>query len=222
VDQLAEIPEDGSTMTELQDFEKLLGQSVSLHGHLCAGQVIGVRMSILALRRLGIDDPKGVKRKQLYVIVEIDRCATDAIQSVTGCSLGKRTMRHEYFGSMAETFVNLMTNEAVRITARHESRHLSKKYCPDISDKYEQQLHAYKVMSEDELFAVQDVRVEIPEENLPGKPLSRVVCTGCGEWGQDKRETVVDGKVLCRGCGGEKYYRLLPCSQEQNDDLESA
>lgn len=201
------IREDDTNMVKLlPSFERLLDESVSLHGHLCAGQVIGVRMSMLALQRLGINDPKGQERKQLYVIVEIDRCATDAIQSVTGCSLGKRTMRHEDLGIMAATFINLKTSEAVRVTAREESRQFSKKYCPEIPDKYEQQLHAYKVMKEHELFTVQNVRVAIPEEDLPGKPLSRVVCTSCGDWVQDKREIMVDGKILCRGCAEGKYY----------------
>lgn len=54
-------------------FEKLLDESVALHGHLCAGQVIGVRMGMLALSKLGINDPKGGDRKKLYVIVEISQ-----------------------------------------------------------------------------------------------------------------------------------------------------
>ena len=134
-------------------FEKLLDESVALHGHLCAGQVIGVRMAMLALSKLGINDPKGRDRKKLYVIVEIDRCATDAIQSVTGCSLGKRTMRHEDLGIMAATFINLLSSQAIRVVAKEESRELSKKYFPEIVDKYRQQLLAYKVMPDDVLFS---------------------------------------------------------------------
>ncbi len=95
----------------MKDFTSLLAESVQVHGHICAGQVIGVRMSILALQRIGIDDPRGADRKKLYVLVEIDRCATDAIQSVTGCSLGKRSMYFHDFGIMAATFVNLETGQ---------------------------------------------------------------------------------------------------------------
>jgi formylmethanofuran dehydrogenase subunit E len=188
-------------------FEKLLDESVALHGHLCAGQVIGVRMAMLALTKLGINDPKGRDRKKLYVVVEIDRCATDAIQSVTGCSLGKRTMRHEDLGIMAATFINLLSSQAIRVIAKEESRELSKKYYPEILDKYRQQLLAYKVMPDDDLFSVQDVHVSIPEEDLPGKPLSRVVCHNCGDWVQDRREIMQDGRILCRGCARGKYYR---------------
>ena len=56
----------------MKDFETLLANSVKVHGHICAGQVIGVRMSMLAMRLIGIDDPTGADRKKLYVLVEID------------------------------------------------------------------------------------------------------------------------------------------------------
>jgi formylmethanofuran dehydrogenase subunit E len=66
-----------------------LSKSVANHGHLCPGQVLGVRLAMLGCREVGIDDPKS--SRDLIVYVEIDPCATDAIQSVTGCKLGKRT-----------------------------------------------------------------------------------------------------------------------------------
>ncbi len=190
----------------VESFEQLLEVSTKIHGHICAGQVIGVRMSMAGLERIGIEDPKGADRKRLYVLVEIDRCATDAIQSVTGCSLGKRSMRWIDFGIMAATFVNLETGEAMRVTAREESRQLSKKYCPEIVDKYQRQLEAYKVMPLDELFTFQKVCVQIPECNMPGRPIRRVQCAQCDDWVQDCREVEQEGRVLCRACAGERYY----------------
>ncbi len=195
--------------TEMKSFEDLLEEATRIHGHVCAGQVIGVRMCMLALSYLNIQDPKGADRKKLYVFVEIDRCATDAIQTVTGCSLGKRSMKWVDHGVMAATFVNLESNRAVRITALEESRELSKKYCSDIVDKYARQLEAYKIMPDEELFRVQTVSVVIPEENLPGRPLKRVRCEQCSDWVQDSRDVLVDGKVLCRSCAHGPYYRLL-------------
>ncbi len=193
----------------MKSFEELLEESTRIHGHVCAGQVIGVRMCMLALSYLNISDPKGADRKKLYVFVEIDRCATDAIQTVTGCSLGKRSMKWVDHGVMAATFVNLESGKAVRVTALEEARELSKKYCDDIIDKYARQLEAYKVMPEDELFRVEAVVVEIPPENLPGRPLKRVQCDNCSDWVQDKRDVESDGKILCRSCAHGRYYRLL-------------
>ncbi len=99
------------------DFEDLLSESARIHGHLCPGQVLGVRMAIFGLGLVGIEDPRGSDRKKTYLFVEIDRCATDALQSVTGCSLGHRTMKFLDYGKMAATFVNLVSNRAVRIVA---------------------------------------------------------------------------------------------------------
>lgn len=197
----------------MKDFETLLAESVAVHGHICAGQVIGVRMSMLALERIGIIDPRGADRKKLYVLVEIDRCATDAIQSVTGCSLGKRSMYFHDFGVMAATFVNLETGRAVRVTAREEARDLADRYCRQGGDKYSRQLEAYKVMTEEELFVVQDVAVDIPAVNLPGRPQRRVQCSRCQDWVQDGREVERAGELLCRSCALGRYYTVVETAE---------
>lgn len=193
----------------MESFEDLLDKSTQIHGHVCAGQVIGVRMSMIGLREIGISEPRGSQRKDFSVLVEIDRCATDAIQTVTGCSLGKRTLKWLDYGIMAATFVNLKTGKAVRVTALEEARETSRKYCPEITDKYEQQLEAYRVMPEEELFRMQTVRVTIPEEDMPGRPLRRVQCDVCGDWVQDCREVNTDGRTLCKPCAHGRYYTLV-------------
>lgn len=193
----------------MESFEKLLDISTKIHGHICPGQVLGVRLSMLGLKAIGIDDPKGKDRKNLYVIVEIDRCATDAIQSVTGCSIGKRTLFLQDNGIMAATFVNLSSGKAVRVVALEESRELSKKYCGHIVDKHQRQLEAYKIMPENELFRLDHVEVDIPRENLPGKPMRRVQCERCGDWVQDSRDIEVQGKTLCRNCAEKSYFTKI-------------
>jgi formylmethanofuran dehydrogenase subunit E len=196
-------------LTAISAFEHLLAESVKIHGHLCAGQVLGVRMSMLGLRSIGITDPKGRDRRSLIVYVEMDRCATDAVQSVTGCSLGHRTMKFLDYGKMAATFVNLATRKAVRIIALEESRDKAKNLFPEMTNKYAAQLEAYKVMPDEELFAVQDVQVALKPEDMPGKPLRRVVCDECGEHVQDMREVQRDGKVLCAACAEGGYYTVI-------------
>ncbi|MFZ5775434.1 MAG: FmdE family protein [Thermodesulfobacteriota bacterium] len=193
----------------MESFEELLEKSTKIHGHICAGQVIGVRMSMIGLRQIGIDDPRGTQRKDFYVLVEIDRCATDAIQTVTGCSLGKRSLKWLDYGIMAATFVNLKTGKAVRVTALEESRETAKKYAPAaIGDKYIQQLEAYRIMPEEELFRIQQVTVAVPEEDMPGRPKRRVQCEACGDWVQDCRDVEKDGKALCKPCAFGRYYQV--------------
>jgi formylmethanofuran dehydrogenase subunit E len=193
----------------MENFDTLLEKSTAIHGHICAGQVIGVRMAMLGLKRIGISDPRGLDRKKFYVLVEIDRCATDAIQTVTGCSLGKRSLKWVDHGVMAATFVNLESGQALRITAREESRELSKKYCPEIEDKYQQQLAAYRIMPDEKLFTFQNVKVNIPPEDMPGRPMKRIQCQSCGDWVQDCREVERDGRLLCRSCAHGTYFEVI-------------
>ncbi|GBD95984.1 MAG TPA: formylmethanofuran dehydrogenase [Nitrospirae bacterium] len=191
------------------DFENLLDESVKIHGHLCPGQVLGVRLSMLGLKLAGITDPKGKDRKNLVVYVEIDRCATDAIQSVTGCSLGKRSLKFLDFGKMAASFINLETGKAVRLLAKEESKDKAKNYIPDIEDKYKCQLEAYKIMPDEELFEWKEVKVSIPEEDMPGRPKRRIKCEKCGEFVQDNRDVSIEGKLLCKACAEGAYYKFL-------------
>jgi formylmethanofuran dehydrogenase subunit E len=192
----------------LSQFAALLQESVKVHGHLCAGQVLGVRMSMLGLREIGISDPKGTDRKSLIVFVEMDRCATDAVQSVTGCSLGKRSMKFMDYGKMAATFLNLKTGKAMRIIAREDSREKAKEYFPEIENQYAGQLEAYKILPDEELFGVMEVNVNVAPQDMPGRPMRRVQCDSCGEHLQDMREVHQDGKVRCVACAQGGYYEV--------------
>ncbi len=190
-------------------FEKLLEDSVKTHGHLCPGQVLGIRMSLLGLREIGIYDPKGNDRKNIIVFVEMDRCATDAVQSVTGCSLGHRTMKFMDYGKMAVTFLNLKTDYAVRVIAKEESKKKAKEHFPYIENKYAAQLEAYKIMSDEDLFDMAEVKVTLKPEDMPGRPTSRVRCDACGEHVQDAKEIYRRGQILCRPCADTGYYEPL-------------
>lgn len=197
-------------MKSLDEYLTLAAQS---HGHMCPGQVLGVRMAMLGLRQLGIDDPEK-HAKRLMTFVEIDRCATDAVGLVTGCRLGKRSLKYLDYGKVAATFLDLETGRAVRVVARDDSRAKAKAmFQNDAAGKsaspYKQQLEAYKVMGDADLFTVERVRVRLKPEDLPGRPHSRVVCERCGEGVNDRREQVVDGRVLCRNCAGESYYEAV-------------
>ncbi len=191
------------------DFESLLNESVKIHGHLCPGQVLGVKMSMLGLKNAGIEQPKGKDRKNIIVFVEMDRCATDAVQSVTGCSLGHRTMKFMDYGKMAATFVNLKTGRAVRVLAKEEARDKAKEMFPHIENKYQAQLEAYKIMSDNDLFDVMEVKVELRPEDMPGRPLGRIICDHCGEYVQDRREIPKEGRNLCKACAEGGYYERV-------------
>jgi formylmethanofuran dehydrogenase subunit E len=193
----------------MQTLDQYLAEAEQAHGHLCAGQVLGVRLAMLGLEKLGIEDPRGKDRKRLVTFVEIDRCATDAIAVVTGCRLGKRALKFRDWGKLAATFVDLESGKAVRIAARESSKALAREMHPEIDSKNQQQMLAYREMSEADLFDVQNVKVEIAPEEFPGFKGERIVCEGCGEGINFKREVVRNGRKLCRGCAGENYFTPL-------------
>src|SRR6202008_4688507 len=121
-----------------EPFDELLTMAEAAHGHLCAGQILGVRMAMLGCQRLGIEEPRGRDRKRLVTFIEIDRCATDAIGVVTGCRLGKRALKFRDWGKMAATFVDLETGRAVRIVALDSSKRRARELYPDIANKNQQ------------------------------------------------------------------------------------
>jgi formylmethanofuran dehydrogenase subunit E len=176
------------------------------HGHLCAGQILGLRMALHGMRLLGLEDPVGKDRKRLVCVVEIDRCMTDAIGVVTGCRLGKRALKFRDFGKAAATFCDLQENRAVRIAARESAKERARALYPEIADKNQQQMRAYREMPDEDLFAIEWVRVTLSAEDLPGYKAPRVVCAQCGEGVNFRREVVRDGRALCRACAGERYY----------------
>jgi formylmethanofuran dehydrogenase subunit E len=190
----------------MKSLDEYLKDAERAHGHICAGQVLGVRMAMLGLARLGIEDPQGKDRKRLVTFVEIDRCATDAVAVVTGCRLGKRALKFRDWGKVAATFVDTASGKAVRVAAKETSKSRARSMHPEIADKNQQQMLAYREMREEDLFNLRWVRVELPPEEFPGYKGERVVCEKCGEGINFKREVRHDGKVLCRACAGESYY----------------
>ena len=194
----------------MESVDTLLKECERLHGHMCAGQLLGTRMALLGCRLLDIDDPRGADRKKLLVWVEIDRCMTDAISAVTGVRLGKRSLKYVDYGKVAATFLNTETKRAVRIVALESSRALADERYSDIADKRTRQFRAYSEASDDELFKTELVSIELSDFDVPGSPRSRVICAVCEEGVNDGREVVDDnGDALCRACYRGAYYSRL-------------
>jgi formylmethanofuran dehydrogenase subunit E len=326
--------------------DSLIREAEVAHGHLCAGQILGVRLALFGLAKLGIDDPRGKDRKRLVTFVEIDRCATDAIAVVTGCRLGKRALKFRDWGKMAATFVDLSAKvsapealhtreskhssipnvilsgadssrsevaakskdpyalnpirpsqgvpandprttednatgrgadgttsgepalvgqeerfgvaqrlgpqmarlwpdgaerfsaavsdplskaalaaegprpsspdthgdhfyRAIRVAARESSKQRARELHPEIENKNQQQMLAYREMPDDDLFTAEWVKIELLPEEFPGYKADRIVCAQCGEGINFNREVLRDGKTLCRSCAGESYYSPL-------------
>ena len=209
----------------MQTFDALLREAEAAHGHLCAGQILGVRLAMLGCQRLGIDDPRGlvnpIDRKRLVTFIEIDRCATDAIGVVTGCRLGKRAIKFRDWGKMAATFVDLAAPlslqgdtpvyKAIRIAALESSKQRARELYPQIENKNQQQMLAYREMPDTDLFSEEWVAVPIHPREMPGYKSARITCELCGEGINYDREIRRDGKTLCEACAAPdtRYYQPL-------------
>ncbi len=206
-------------MVDTAKLDELLHDAEVAHGHLCAGQVLGVRMAMLALARLGIEDPRNKTspdRKRLVTFVEIDRCATDAIGVVTGCRVGKRALKLRDWGKMAATFVDLNATlgddvyKGLRVVALESSKARAGELYPELP-KNAQQMRAYRELPNEELFSPQWVGVALPPSEFPGYKGERLACARCGEGVNFDRFVERDGEQLCLACANEshRYYKPL-------------
>ena len=206
----------------MQPFDALLREAEVAHGHLCAGQILGVRLAMLGCQRLGIDEPRTTDRKRLVTFVEIDRCATDAIAVVTGCRLGKRALKFRDWGKMAATFVDLTAQLAsdsdipaykgIRIAALESSKQRARELYPGIENKNQQQMLAYRELPDSDLFAEQWVRVPVHPREMPGYKSARIACAICGEGiNYDRNTSGAEGQILCQSCAApeDRYYQPL-------------
>lgn len=204
-------------------FDEMLESSARAHGHMCAGQVIGVRMSFLGMSLLGFELPLRLSDlKKLIVYVEMDRCAADALAHTTGVKLGRRSLKYKDYGIMAATFVNMETNEAFRIISTEEARDLVDEYAPKHLSKGEKQLEAYKAMPDSVLFSVQKVDARISEFDLPGHTRRKVVCEKCGQMVRDHKEVILNGLTLCQPCANGGYFENPRPMSWDREDLSRA
>lgn len=186
----------------MRSFEEDLKGAIAYHGHLCGGQVLGVRVARAGLKALNIEDAQDYR--DLIVYVEMDRCAADAIAWVTGRRLGRRTLKVVDYGKMAATFVDLRQGKAVRVSVPEVTRELAMKIAGDDPKPY---VAAYLRLSDEELLRIEEVEVDIPPEDLPGRPIHKAICARCGERVNDGREVRLGGETLCKACAFGAYYR---------------
>lgn len=183
------------------EYEKQLSKAVKFHGHLCGGIAIGTRLAMYGLELLGME--LNQKHDNLIVFLEIDRCMADAVQSVTGCSMGKRTLKQMYYGKFAATFYNQDTGEALRISdsdANKESKD---------DETKEEMIARFRRTPPEDLFKVDKVKIELGLGDMPGKPYTTAFCSVCGEKVSDGRHRLVGGKPICISCAEESYYEII-------------
>lgn len=175
-----------------QNYDTLLEKAKAFHGDTCAGIVLGTRMTLSGMKSLGLDPL--VRHRDLIVFVEIDRCMTDAVQAITGCSLGHRTLKFFNYGKFAATFYEMNKKRAVRVSRKNVEFDM---------DNPEESINA---ISDDDLMSITEVVVSLESNDMPGRPLGMDHCNQCWELILDNKGVEIDGKLLCRSCAGGTYY----------------
>lgn len=176
-------------------FEQDLRKAHEFHGHICTGIIFGTRIARIGLNYLGIEDP--AENRDFIVFVEADRCIADAVAAVTGCSLGRRRLKWFDYGKMAATFIDMNSNEGIRIVTAASQQP------PDEADL----VSFWSSITDEDLFRVEAVTVDLSPADLPGKPSRRVRCTSCGEIVMDGRDLLIDENILCKACAQGAYYK---------------
>lgn len=206
-----------------KDLKDLLDRAAAFHGHLCGGQVIGVRMAVAGLRALQIEEPRGPAGRDLVIFVESDRCPTDAIISVTGRTPGKRSVKMLDYGKTAATFFNAAAGRAVRVSLRGDSeekiQRIVRTRMPQESEA-QARVAALMEIPEEDLITIREVAVSVSPLDLPGESRESAICAKCGESVRDKRHIVRDGMTLCKPCAqGRAYYTPVPDGANRGEDL---
>lgn len=183
------------------------------HKHLCPRQVLGVRIGLRGLLALGLTDethpPFDNKNKRLLTIVEMDGCGADGISVAADCQVGRRTMRVLDYGKMAATLIDTRTGQAVRVWPHPDIRQTARRYATNARSRWHAYLEAYQVMPDELLFEWQPVQLNTPVSEIISRAGVRALCDVCGEEIINEREVVGNGRILCRACAGEPYYRPL-------------
>ena len=191
----------------ISTLDELLTLSATHHHNICPRQVLGVRAGLLA--GLLLDLPLPQPDKRLIAIAETDGCFVDGISAATGCYVGRRTLRVEDYGKTAASFIDSLTEQAIRIAPRLNIRELAWDYAPSARNKWEAQLIGYQHIPDELLFHWQWVELTVPVRQIVGQAGRRAACEICGEEIINQREVVCGEAVLCKTCAGEAYFRAV-------------
>jgi formylmethanofuran dehydrogenase subunit E len=179
----------------MADWRMYLAKAEAYHGHICSGQILGIRMALLGLDFLGMRP--GDDMRDLALFLESDRCIADALYVVTGVTLGRRRVKLYPYGKTAASFLNLKSGRAFRVWVKTADRP------PRDAD-----LIAFWLARDDAaIFGWREVLITLPDSELPGPPVSVTRCEMCGEDVLDRKEVVRKGQTLCRACADGPYYQ---------------
>lgn len=159
---------------------------VAFHGHECPGLAIGYRASEIAEDFFG----RGLSPKSDEMIVcvtENDACGVDAVQMMTGCTIGKGNLIYRPTGKMAFSFFGRDDEKAIRVILKPT----------DSSESREERMRTILEAPVEEVFEVGTPHYGVPEQ---ARLFNNEICEICGEAAPEHKMHIQDGKKVCPDC----------------------
>lgn len=178
-----------------------LRQAIAFHGHCCPGLYVGYRAALIALRELGVERARD---EELVAICETDACSVDAIQVLTGCTLGKGNLILRDWGKQVFTFGRRGDERMLRIARRYGVPGHEGEEGLSPEERKRRTLQRMEQLADEELFDVRWVEAQWPE---PAQVFRSIRCAQCGEGVMEPRARLRDGQPLCPACYGPEYRR---------------
>jgi formylmethanofuran dehydrogenase subunit E len=171
--------------TPLNDWERC----VEFHGHACPGLAIGLRACEAAKKALGISFARD---EEVVCVSENDACGVDAVQVLTGCSVGKGNLILRPVGKMAFSFFCRTTGASARILCKRPLNAAG-------MEREAMQAHILQAPLA-ELFEIKKPSYEPPEK---ARLFASVPCQRCGESCAEHAARLHGGSPLCLDCAGD-------------------
>ncbi len=184
----------------------IVNNAGALHGHLAPGVALGLRMSEIALSKLGL--PKG--SKMLFAVCETNRCLPDAIQAATGCTLGHNSIIIENYGKLALTIVNGVTKKGIRVALNISAQTYSELMAAwmmrlsKLSKQDEHELSMQLLELDEKYCTIQNVTINIERPGMENDSI--VKCSKCNECFPSSYGVISGSNVYCRACSKTSYY----------------
>lgn len=189
--------------------QSVIDQTIAFHGHSCPGLAIGIRAAEMAMAKMG-----KINQNSLVCVTETDMCGVDAIQFLTGCTVGKGNLILRDYGKMAFSFYNRKDNTGIRLVFNQDARGAITQELTALMDRGNRGLltaeeqERLTQLRQDVLTRVMTLPLEevFTAQPLTDRPprgarvLESLECADCGERTMESRTRRFAGKTLCIPC----------------------
>jgi formylmethanofuran dehydrogenase subunit E len=164
--------------------QELWQKCVAFHGHECPGLAIGFQVCAAAREKLHLQFSPD---EEVVCVTENDACGVDAVQVLTGCSIGKGNLIYRGTGKQAFSFFVRQSGACLRLVL---------KPLPQEMERKERQEYLLQTPAA-ELFEFKKPRFNLPER---ARIFNTVYCEICGEGAPEAKIRLQDGRPVCLDC----------------------